>query len=457
MRRQWQVRRVLQPHPDGQRRWDRAYTRLLAPVSAGPDAPGAAPAGAGEPPREEAGHEGRDLCARVHPQRQAQADGLGQQLDRLGARARQEGWTVGEDDLFRDDGFSGAGLKRPGLERLRDRAAAHALDVVLITAPDRLARNHVHQVLRLEELAAAGCRAEFLDRPMSEDPHDQLLLQIRGAVAEYERGLITERMRRGRQRKLRAGLLLPWSRPPFGYRVDPDRPRDPAGVRRDEAEAAVVAEMFAWYAEEGRSLYGLAQKLGRDAVPTPTGLRRWNLASLHVILTNPVYTGQVYSGRVRRRAGGAPAASPGAVPASRVVLPREDWTAVASVPAVVDEAMFDRVQARLSQNQQFAARNNTAHPYLLRGLDGCGRCGLACTGRHLRPGYRYYCCRGKLPAVHSCRDTKCLARYAPAETLEAAVWDDLCAPAADRAGDDPLGVGAGARRPLAAAGAAGAP
>ena len=366
------------------------------------------------------------IYVRVSTQRQAQADGIAQQLERLQARARQEGWTVAADDLFRDDGFSGASLKRPGLERLRDRAAARALDVVLITAPDRLARNYVHQVLLLEELAATGCRVEFLDRPMGQDPHDQLLLQIRGAVAEYERSLIAERMRRGRQRELQAGLLLPWTKPPFGYRVDPERPRDPAGVRRDEADAAVVAEMFAWYAEEGRSLYGLAQKLQRDAVPTPSGLRRWNLASLHVILTNPVYTGQVYSGRVRRRDGRAPTAPPGAVQASRVVLPREDWIAVASVPAIVDEETFERVQAKLLQNRAFAARNNTAHPYLLRGLVSCGECGLACMGRHLRPGYRYYCCRGKLPAVHSCRDTKCRARYAPIEALEAAVWDDLC-------------------------------
>ena len=136
------------------------------------------------------------------------------------------------------------------------------------------------------------------------------------------------------------------------------------------------------HAEEGRSLYGLAQKLQRDAVPTPSGLRRWNLASLHVILTNPVYTGQVYSGRVRRRAGRAPAASAGVVPASRVVLPREDWIAVASVPAIVDEETFDRVQARLSRNRAFAARNNTAHPYLLRGLVSCGEgtVKLSCAG-----------------------------------------------------------------------------
>ena len=142
------------------------------------------------------------LYARVSTQRQAQADGVAQQLDRLRAHALAQGWTVSDEDIFRDDGFSGAHLRRPGLERLRDRAALRVLDRVLITAPDRLARHYVHQALLLEEIAAAGCEVEFLDRPMSQDPHDQLLLQIRGAVAEYERSLIAERMRRGRLRKL---------------------------------------------------------------------------------------------------------------------------------------------------------------------------------------------------------------------------------------------------------------
>ena len=80
----------------------------------------------------------------------------------------------------------------------------------------------------------------------------------------------------------------------------------------------------------------------------------------------------------------------------------------------------------MAQNLQFAARNNTAHAYLLRGLVSCGVCGLACMGRHLRRGCRYYCCRGKLSALMSCRGTKCQARYAPAEALETAVWEDLC-------------------------------
>ncbi len=90
---------------------------------------------------------------------------------------------------------------------------------------------------------------EFLDRPMSDDPHDQLLLQIRGAVAEYERTLIADRMRRGRLNKYRAGKLIPWTRPPYGYRVDPDHPREPALLQLDAADAAMVLQMFEEYPE----------------------------------------------------------------------------------------------------------------------------------------------------------------------------------------------------------------
>src|SRR5437588_10927494 len=125
--------------------------------------------------------------ARVSTTRQAQAQGIEQQLDRLRGAAAERGWELEEQHVYRDDGYSGARIGRPGLDRLRDHAALAELDLVLVTAPDRLARNYVHQVLLIDELAARGCQVEFLDRPMSADPHDQLLLQIRGAGAEYER------------------------------------------------------------------------------------------------------------------------------------------------------------------------------------------------------------------------------------------------------------------------------
>jgi site-specific DNA recombinase len=150
------------------------------------------------------------LYVRVSTSRQQQAQTIEMQLDRLRAHVAQHPeWHLADEHIYRDDGYSGAKLNRPGLDRLRDHAAFATFELVLITAPDRLARNYVHQMLLIDELAQRGCQVEFLDRPMSDDPHDQLLLQIRGAVAEYERNLIADRMRRGRQAKLRSGQLLP--------------------------------------------------------------------------------------------------------------------------------------------------------------------------------------------------------------------------------------------------------
>ncbi len=192
------------------------------------------------------------IYGRVSTSHQVEHQTIEQQFGRLTAHVgtqAAEGWALDPAHVFRDDGYSGAALARPGLDRLRDAIKGREVDRVLVTAPDRLARNYVHQMVLLEEWARAGCAAEFLDRPMSDDPHDHLLLQIRGAVAEYERTLIAERMRRGRLAKLRAGTLLPWTYAPYGYRLSPDRPRDPSGVATDPAEAAVVAELFAMYRE----------------------------------------------------------------------------------------------------------------------------------------------------------------------------------------------------------------
>ncbi len=87
---------------------------------------------------------------------------------------------------------------------------------------------------------------------------------------------------------------------------------------------------------------------------------------------------------------------------------------------------FERVQAKLAHNHQFASRNNTEHQYLLRGLISCGLCRLGCTGRTC-DNYRYYFCRGKNGVVQSCRDEKCSSRMIPAKQVDELVWQDLCA------------------------------
>ncbi len=364
------------------------------------------------------------IYARVSTPRQARAQNIDEQVERLKAYAEQKGLGLEEEHVYLDEGYSGASLNRPGLDALRDAAAMAEFEVLLVTAPDRLARKYVHQVLLLEELQERGCRVGFMERPMSQDPNDQLLLQIRGAVAEYERTLIAERMRRGRLAKLRAGQLLPWVRVPFGYRTDPDHPRNPAGLRIDEYEAAIVGQMFAWYLERGATLGSIARRLIEGGVPTPTGKSDWSRSTIRGILKNPAYVGEAYGNcthlvPAKKRKSPLTPVGPGLTCKRR---PEEEWIPV-SVPAIVSREIFELVTEKLSRNQKHSPRNNKSHCYLLRSLVGCGACKQGSNARTTWDGRSYYVCRGHSAVIP---ERRCRTRHVPAVQLDELVWEDLC-------------------------------
>ncbi len=178
-------------------------------------------------------------------------------------------------------------------------------------------------------------------------------------------------MRRGKQRKYRAGTLLPWGPAPYGYRTDPVHPRDPVGVRLEAAEAATVAEMFAYYQQEGHTLRGLAKHLRELGVRGPRGSLHWSDGTIHHILTNPVYTGTVYAGRNHYRpATGriSPLKAVGGGNGSIERVPADEWIVVAHIPAIVSQEQFDMLQEKLKHNQSIASRNNKKHQYLLRAM-----------------------------------------------------------------------------------------
>ena len=213
----------------------------------------------------------------------------------------------------------------------------------------------------------------------------------------------------------------------FGYRVDPDHPRDPGLVHLDEAESAQVVQMFAWYLEPQTTLYTIAKRLSDLSLPTPTGKSRWNASTVRGILQNPAYIGNAYSNRSRpvaakRRKSALLPIGPGE---SKTPRPMEEWIAV-PVPVIVSPENFGRVQAKLAMNQQSAPRNNKTHQYLLRGMVSCGKCRLSATARTLPSGYQYYVCRGRTDSLRIAQEQRCTARYIPATQLDDLVWQDLC-------------------------------
>jgi len=149
------------------------------------------------------------LYARVSSDAQEARGSIGSQLDVLRTRASEAAHDVVAE--YVDDGYSGARLDRPGLDRLRDSAEMGEFDAVLCLTPDRLARVYAYQVLVLEELEGHGVRVLFTDAPaLDDDPQARLLTQVQGVIAEYERAKIVERNRRGRLYRARIGEAVAW-------------------------------------------------------------------------------------------------------------------------------------------------------------------------------------------------------------------------------------------------------
>jgi site-specific DNA recombinase len=191
----------------------------------------------------------------------------------------------------------------------------------------------------------------------------------------------------------------------------------------------VVRRIFGWYADDGLTLYAIAQRLTAARIPTARGAAIWNATSVRKILRNHAYTGTAYGNQcqtvpARRRhplVGRAPKTGGGESYRQR---PPEEWIAI-PVPAIVTSEAFTAAQARLARNQAWSPRK-TKGEYLLRRLVSCRRCGLAHRVQNKR-GYVYYQCSGKDTKVMRGRPNGCAARNIRVERLDAAVWADLCA------------------------------
>src|SRR5258706_7224676 len=158
------------------------------------------------------------LYARVSSEQQNEARTIESQVADLRTRIAATGVILPAELEFVDNGYSGSTLIRPALEQLRDVVAAGGIDQVYVHCPDRLARNYAHQVLLLEEFLRAGVEVVFLNREVGQTPEDQLLLQVQGMIAEYERAKILERSRRGKRHGAQVGKVSVLGGAPYGYR-----------------------------------------------------------------------------------------------------------------------------------------------------------------------------------------------------------------------------------------------
>ena len=371
------------------------------------------------------------IYARVSSDQQKEENTIASQTAALVDFAREQNFSVPDEWVFEDEGFSGASLLRPGLDRLRDLAAEGHIQAVLIHSPDRLSRKYAYQVLLTEEFARHGVETIFVKTPRSGTPEDQLMLQFQGMIAEYERAQILERSRRGKRHRAKAGEISVLSGAPDGYRYIRKSDDAPARYEIVDTEAEVVRLVFEKYTVDGLSIGAIARLLREMGPPTRRQVTRWERSVVWAMLRNPAYKGTAcfgktqvgprqkvtkslrLSGRTRRGDTGSHE------------RPRDEWIEV-PVPPIVSEETFALAAERLVDNKRLAPRR-TIDPSIVQGLVSCRKCGYALSRTSTRSSARkihYYRCLGSDGWRHL-GGSICDSRPIRQDLLDQIVWQEV--------------------------------
>ena len=360
------------------------------------------------------------------------------QLEACQAMARQEGYAVPESHIFVDD-YTGTSLNRPQFTQLRDLVRQRVVHAVFVYDPDRLARKLAHQLLLTEEFEQAGVALRIVTMPDgAKTPEAQLLSNVRGIIAEYERAKILERTARGRRGRAQAGHAL-YGRRTLGYiyvkhadkgeYYDPEKNQCRAcGHKGDKGacyvvhpeEAALVQRIFRLYVEGGRAIHAIAALLTDEGISTPFARKHamtasiWHPATIAHMLHNTTYIGTMYDGKTQ----GLPGKQNPDKKTRHRHVPREEWIPIA-VPPIIDQATFEAAQIQLEHNKS-QSRRNRKHEYLfIGGRLRCAQCGRAMTGVINSSGGREYRCN-RLPFQNI--RVPHVRRIVQATAIEPVVW-----------------------------------
>lgn len=338
-------------------------------------------------------------------------------LDFIRERSRH-GWHALVEH-FDDEGYSGANVERPALERLVDLIAARGVDRIVLYRLDRLTRSLVDWARIAAMLRKQNVKLSVVAGGLDTDDGSVARMQLNSLAvfAELEREMIGERLANARALR-RANGLRTSGRVPLGYATDP-RTKQLVVV---EPEATVVRWFFL-EAANGTTTAKLVEVVNRRGFETKTGRTgAWSAREVPRLLRNPTYAG--------RLSDGGPAIH----------------------TAVVESALWDRVQAiigdRKTRTTSDRARPDANFdPFVLRGLLTCGPCGRTMTtsmsarltAKTAKSAPRYYRCRtpgcgGQIAATEAERLALEALSEPPAHWPEdvrarlreyAAVWDGL--------------------------------
>jgi site-specific DNA recombinase len=371
------------------------------------------------------------IYTRVSSDLQKENNTIESQVESLLNFADQKGYVVPEEYIFRDEGYSGAILVRPGLERVRDLSAEGQIQAVLVYSPDRLSRSYAYQVVLLDEFSSCGTDVLFINSPKAETPEEALLLQFQGMIAEYERAMIKERSRRGKRFKAKNGIVNVLSGAPYGYNYIGKTQESAAYYQINEEEALVVKEVYRLYTEDLLSIGDVVRELNKRKVPTKKGKTPWERTTVWGMLRNPAYMGKACFGkteRTERQRITKPLREKGGYSATNNCSkekPREEWIEIL-VPAIITAETFELAQERLRKNKLHSQRN-TVEVTLLQGMLVCSECGYSLYKSSTRTSKRklyYYRCTGSDNHRHV-NGRICNCRPVRQDYLDEIVWQKI--------------------------------
>ncbi|MGO4887317.1 recombinase family protein [Anaerobacillus sp. MEB173] len=312
------------------------------------------------------------IYARVSTEEQARSGySLKEQL-----RACREKAATSEVIEYVDEGLSGEFLDRPALTRLRKDVREGIIKVVICLDPDRLSRKLMNQLILSEEIEKKA-QLIFVNGEYQRTPEGMLFYQMRGAIAEFEKAKITERMSRGRREKARQGKVLRDFQV-YGYSYDKEE--EQFIIHEYEAKVVkLIFELFTRPNELVKGINGIAKYLTNQGIPTKRNAKQWHRQVVRQILMNRVYVGEFYQNRWNTEGmlGNKYKSSDERVKMKE--RPKQEWIRV-PCPAIIDEEQFEHAQALLKQSRRRWS-GIKKNEYLLSGLVRCAECGNTMTGR----------------------------------------------------------------------------
>ena len=338
-----------------------------------------------------------------------------------------EGKTeIGLEDFYIDDGYTGTNFERPGFRRMLNDIMEGKINCVIVKDLSRFGRDYIDTGFYLERFFPEK-NVRFISLTDGIDSEKQpydMLLPIKN--------IFNEQYARDISRKIYATILAKQKAGDFvgafacyGYRK---HPKEKNRLSIDEEAAAVVRRIFTLFVQ-GISKRQIAELLNQEGIPCPSEYKRlcgenyrnahgaeklrWTYSTVHQMLGNEIYTGNMVQGKKHQKMHGR-----------QQMMPRDKWIrAKGTHEPVIEPELWEKAQRLLRQRRKEVCR--AYEQPILSGLLKCGDC------KKNMILNRWKRADGSMAAVYYCGTYKrrgkpeCTPHALPAEAAENMVKDDL--------------------------------